>query len=174
MKSALSLQRDPEGVSVDDCPPWAQNVRRSLAAAEGTEAFDAMTERTTEYVDEETNLVVMGGPGVHVVAVDDPPTGPRLAQAVAKLHELKQHPLEIAALALPADTTLPPDEVMRLADEGIAIVRDEGHSAQGRASAYLHRVLALRAEGLAHLQQAMGAEVSPSAPTDTSRTRMRR
>ena len=50
---------------------------------------------------------------------------------------------------------------MRLADEGIAIVRDEGWSAHGRASAYLKRVMELRAEGQAHLRQAMGGEVSP-------------
>jgi hypothetical protein len=108
----------------------------------------------------------MGGPGVHVVAVDEPPTSQRVAQAVAKLHELRQHPLEITALALPSDATLAPDVVMRLADEGIAVVRDDGQSAHGRASAYLKRVLELREQGLVHLRQAMGGEVS--APRRTT------
>lgn len=141
-----------------ECPPWAAGVRRSITAANGAGALDAMDERITEYVDPQTQLMVMRGRGVHVVVVDHPFGLERFWEATKFLRQLRTHPLEIAALALAPGITPPPELVVKLADVGLAVVRDEGESAHARASNYLQRFMALRAEGQAHLRRSMGMD----------------
>lgn len=159
MTTATSLlEQETQTLTGHECPPWAAGVRRSVTAAEGAGAFDAMDERITEYVDPQTQLIVMRGPGVHVVVVEQPFGLERFWEATRFLRQLRTHPLEIAALALPPGITPPPDLVMKLADEGLAVVRDEGESAHARASNYLQRFMDLRAEGQTHLRQSMGMD----------------
>ena len=152
------LDQETQALTGHECPPWAAGVRRSVTAAESAGAVDAMDERITEYVDPQTQLIVMRGPGVHVVAVEQPFSQQRYLEATRLLRQLRTHPLEIAALALPPGIAPPPDLVVKLADEGLAIVRDEGESAHARASNYLQRFMVLRAEGQAHLRQSMGMD----------------
>jgi hypothetical protein len=75
-----------------------------------------MDERISEYVDPQTKLIVMRGPGVHVVVVDQPFGLERVSVATKFLRQLRTHPLEIAALAFPPGITPPPDLVVKLAD----------------------------------------------------------
>ena len=161
--TANAMRYDAPTPTGHDCPPWASGVRRSVTAGED-EAIDAMDESVTEHEDPQTQLKVLHGPGVHVVAVEQPFTSDRYHQAIDLLHRLKAHPLEIAALALPPNIAPPPDVVMQLADQGITVVRDEGESALARASNYIQGFLALRAEGLAHLRQSMGLDVQSDHP----------
>ena len=163
MTTATATLYETQAPTGQDCPAWAVGVRRSVTAAEGSEAVEAMDERITEYVDPQTQLIVMRGPGVHVVAVERPFTEQRYVHAIGLLHQLRTHALEIAAVALPPGLTPPPDVVMKLADEGIAVVRDEGESAHARASNYLQRFMALCADGQAHLRQSMGMD-DPNRP----------
>ena len=143
-----------------ECPPWAAGVRRSITAADGAGPIDAMDERITEYVNPQTKLIVMRGLGVHVVVVDQPFGLERFWEATKFLRQHRTHPLEIAALALPPGITPPPEFVVKLADEGVTVVRDEGESAHARASNYLRRFMVLRAEGQAHLRRSMGMDGS--------------
>ena len=159
MTTATSLlEQETQTLTGHECPPWAAGVRRSITAAEGAGTLDAMDERITEYVDPQTQLIVMRGPGVHVVAVEQPFNQQRYLEATRLLRQLRTHPLEVVALALPPGIAPPPDLVVKLADEGLAVVRDEGESAHARASNYLQRFMVLRAEGQAHLRQSMGMD----------------
>lgn len=159
MTTATSLlEQETQTLTGHECPPWAAGVRRSVTAAEGAGALDAMDERIAEYVDPQTQMIVMRGPGVYVVAVEQPFSQQRYLEATRLLRQLRTHPLEVVALALPPGIAPPPDLVMKLADEGLAVVRDEGESAHARASKYLQRFMVLRAEGQAHLRQSMGMD----------------
>jgi len=123
-----------------------------------------MDERVSEHVDQATRLTWWHTPGVVVVAVEQPFTPQRYEAAIGLLHGLKSHPLEIAAVALPPGIVPPPEVVMQLADDGIAVVRDEGESARARAQAYLQTALAPRRQGLAHLRNSMGLNPTADRP----------
>jgi serine kinase of HPr protein (carbohydrate metabolism regulator) len=57
------------------------------------------------------------------------------------------------------------------ADDAIAVMREDGESARARARAYLHKMLALRSEGLARLRESMGW-TDARAPMALQGTRM--
>jgi hypothetical protein len=69
------------------------------------------------------------------------------------LREAAPDPLEIRAIALSPEFRLDPNVVNDTADEGFALVRDDGESALARARNYMSRVTRLRADALAHLDR---------------------
>ena len=110
-------------------------------------------EFTPEPVDRQ-GVQLLSASGVHVVAIADKrPSIELLERAKNVLREAAPHPLEVRAIALSPESPPLPRDVMDSADEGFALVRDEGESALARARNYMTRMLKLRADALLHLER---------------------
>ena len=131
-------------------PPWAAGVMRSSRAAAA--APDQMlTPRYEEKIDDRTQLHYVRAPGVIVVSLDS--REQQLKSARGLIGRLREHELDLAAVALPDGDEPSPESIGRLAAERIAVVRTEGASPRERAIKFVTAFLAKREEGRAQTRR---------------------